>query len=159
MNFDTAFHRLLGHEGGFVDHPSDPGGATCWGVTERVARENGYQGAMRELPVAVAKKIYRSKYWDAVRAEDLPAAVRYEMFDAAVNSGTGQATRWLQRALGVADDGRLGPITIAAAHAADAQLVARRMLGQRLRFMTDLSTWPTFGKGWARRISELLTTP
>ncbi len=159
MNFDTAFHRLLGHEGGFVDHPSDPGGATCWGVTERVARENGYQGDMRDLPVAVAKEIYRAKYWDAVRAEDLPAAVRYEMFDAAVNSGTGQATRWLQRALGVADDGRLGPITIAAAHAADAQLVARRMLGQRLRFMTDLSTWPTFGKGWARRISELLTTP
>lgn len=159
MNFDTAFHRLLGHEGSFVDHPSDPGGATCWGVTERVARENGYQGAMRDLPVAVAKQIYRAKYWDAVRAEDLPAAVRYEMFDAAVNSGTGQATRWLQRALGVADDGRLGPITIAAAHAADSQLVARRMLGQRLRFMTDLSTWPTFGKGWARRISELLTTP
>lgn len=159
MNFDTAFHRLLGHEGGYVDHPSDPGGATCWGVTERVARENGYQGAMRDLPVTVAKQIYRAKYWDAVRAEDLPAAVRYEMFDAAVNSGTGQATRWLQRAVGVADDGRLGPITIAAAHAADAQLVARRMLGQRLRFMTDLSTWPTFGKGWARRISELLTTP
>lgn len=159
MNFDTAFHRLLGHEGGFVDHPSDPGGATCWGVTERVARDHGYQGAMRDLPVALAKQIYRTKYWDAVRAEDLPAAVRYEMFDAAVNSGTGQATRWLQRALGVADDGRLGPITIAAAHAADAQLVARRMLGQRLRFMTDLSTWPTFGKGWARRISELLTTP
>lgn len=159
MNFDTAFHRLLGHEGGFVDHPSDPGGATCWGVTERVARDNGYQGDMRDLPVAVAKQIYRAKYWDAVRAEDLPAAVRYEMFDAAVNSGTGQATRWLQRAVGVADDGRLGPITIAAAHAADAQLVARRMLGQRLRFMTDLSTWPTFGKGWARRISELLTTP
>lgn len=156
MNFDTAFHRLLGHEGGYVDHPSDPGGATRWGVTERVARENGYQGAMRDLPVAVAKQIYRAKYWDAVRAEDLPAAVRYEMFDAAVNSGTGQATRWLQRAVGVADDGRLGPITIAAAHAADAQLVARRMLGQRLRFMTDLSTWPTFGKGWARRISELL---
>lgn len=159
MNFDTAFHRLLGHEGGFVDHPSDPGGATCWGVTERVARDNGYQGAMRDLPVALAKKIYRAKYWDAVRAEDLPAAVRYEMFDAAVNSGTGQATRWLQRAVGVADDGRLGPITIAAAHAADGQLVARCMLGQRLRFMTDLSTWPTFGKGWARRISELLTTP
>lgn len=159
MDFDTAFHRLLGHEGGYVDHPSDPGGATCWGVTERVARENGYQGPMRDLPVSIAKQIYRAKYWDSVRAEDLPAGVRYPLFDAAVNSGTGQATRWLQRAVGVADDGRLGPITIAAAHAADAQLVARRMLGQRLRFMTDLSTWPTFGKGWARRISELLTTP
>lgn len=159
MDFDTAFHRLLGHEGGYVDHPSDPGGATCWGVTERVARENGYQGPMRDLPVSIAKQIYRAKYWDSVRAEDLPAGVRYPLFDAAVNSGTGQAVRWLQRAVGVADDGRLGPITITAAHAADAQVVARRMLGQRLRFMTDLSTWSTFGKGWARRISELLTTP
>ncbi len=158
MDFDTAFHRLLGHEGGYVDHPSDPGGATCWGVTERVARESGYLGPMRDLPVSIAKQIYRAKYWDPVRAEDLPAGVRYPLFDAAVNSGTGQAVRWLQRALGVADDGRLGPITIAAAHAADVQVVAKQMLGARLRFMTDLSTWPTFGKGWARRISDLLTT-
>jgi lysozyme family protein len=154
VNFDTAFHKLLGHEGGYVNHPQDPGGETNWGITVAVARENGYQGLMRELPVSVAKAIYRKRYWDAVRAEELPAELRYPMFDAAVNSGPGQAIRWLQRALGVADDGKLGPITLAAA--AQAPNLAGKLLGQRLEFMTNLSTWPAFGKGWARRIAALL---
>lgn len=154
MNFDTAFHKLLGHEGGYVNHPQDPGGETNWGITVAVARENGYQGPMRELPLDVAKAIYRKRYWDAVRADELPAELRYPMFDAAVNSGPGQAIRWLQRALGVADDGKLGPITLAAA--AQAQDLSRKLLGQRLEFMTNLSTWPAFGKGWARRIAALL---
>ncbi len=156
MNFDRAFTLLLGHEGGFVDHPDDPGGATNWGVTERVARANGYTGHMRDLPQDTAKAIYRKLYWDAVAADSLPAPVRYAMFDAAVNSGVGQAVRWLQRALGVADDGRLGPITLAAARQADPHVLARQLLAQRLRFMTQLSTWPTFGRGWARRIADLM---
>lgn len=156
MNFDQAFHTLLGHEGGYSNDPADPGGETMWGVTEEVARKSGYQGAMRDLPVELAKSIYRAKYWDAVRAAELPSAVRYSMFDAAVNSGPGQAIRWLQRALGVADDGKLGPITLAAAAQAPADALARKMLGQRLEFMTNLSTWPTFGRGWARRIAALL---
>jgi lysozyme family protein len=156
MNFDEAFHLLLGHEGGFVDHPSDPGGATRWGVTERVARANGYTGSMRELPVIVAKDIYRKDYWTPIRADELPALIRYDVFDAAVNSGNGQAIRWLQRALGVADDGRIGPITLQAARQANAEAVKRRMLAARLRFMTDLSTWPSFGRGWARRVADLM---
>lgn len=154
MNFDTAFHKLLGHEGGYSNHPQDPGGETNWGVTVAIALENGYQGSMRDLPLDVAKAIYRKRYWDAVRADELPASVRYPMFDAAVNSGPGQAIRWLQRALGVADDGKLGPITLAAA--AQAPDLSRKLLGQRLEFMTNLSTWPAFGKGWARRIAALL---
>jgi lysozyme family protein len=156
MNFDQAFHLLLGHEGGFVDHPNDPGGATRWGVTERVARQNGYTGPMRELPVEVAKDIYRRQYWAAIRADELPCLLRYPVFDGAVNSGVGQSIRWLQRALGVADDGRIGPITIGAAQRAEPGDVLRRMLAQRLRFMADLSTWQSFGRGWARRISDLL---
>ncbi len=156
MQFDQAFHKLLGHEGGYVDHPSDPGGATNWGITERVARQNGYQGHMRDLPVGVAKEIYRRQYWHLVRADDLPELLRYDVFDAAVNSGTGQAARWLQRALGVADDGRIGPVTLAAARNANAEAIKRRMLAQRLRFMTDLSTWGSFGRGWARRIADLM---
>lgn len=156
MNFDAAFHRLLGHEGGFVDHPSDPGGATNWGVTERVARAHGYRGDMRDLPVLVAKGIYRSMYWDAVRADDLPDRLRYAVFDAAVNSGPRQAIIWLQHAIGADGDGKIGPQTITMARAAAPDFAIRRMLSARLKFMTDLKTWGVFGKGWARRICDLL---
>lgn len=156
MNFDSAFHKLLGHEGGYGNHPDDPGGATCWGVTEQVARASGYTGDMRQLPVEVAKDIYRQKYWDAVRADELPAAVRYQVFDAAVNSGVGQSIRWLQRALGVADDGKLGAVTLGKAHTEDPQALVRKLLAQRLRFMTDLKNWPSFSRGWARRIADLM---
>jgi lysozyme family protein len=156
MQFDEAFHTLLGHEGGFVDHPSDPGGATNWGITEAVARSNGYKGQMRYLPVELAKRIYRIQYWDPCRADDLPAPLRYPVFDAAVNSGVDQAAKWLQRAVGVIADGKIGPKTVAAANSIPPDKAARRMLGERLRFMTDLKTWGSFGKGWARRIASLL---
>lgn len=156
MNFDTAFHKLLGHEGGFVDHPSDPGGATNWGVTQAVARANGYTGHMRDFPVDMAKAIYWRQYWVPIKADDLPPAVRYAVFDAAVNSGANQAVKWLQRAIGVNDDGVVGPQTMTFARAANPDFVIRRMLGQRLEFMSDLKNWPTFGRGWARRVAEIL---
>lgn len=159
MDFDKAFHQLLGHEGGFVDHPADPGGATMWGVTERVAMANGYTGSMRALPVELAKAIYRREYWDAVRADEMPDAVRYALFDGAVNSGVSQSAKWLQRALGVTADGAIGPKTIAAAKAANGDRLKSAMLGARLQFMTDLATWPAFGKGWARRIASLMVQP
>lgn len=156
MDFDKAFEKLLGHEGAFVDHPDDPGGATMWGITERVARANGYRGSMRSLPVEEAKRIARAQYWDAVRADDLPPPLRYPVFDAAYNSGPAQAAKWLQRAVGAVDDGKIGPKTIMAALAADPYVTASRINGKRLRFMTDLKNWPSFGKGWARRIADLL---
>lgn len=157
MTFDQAFDRLLKHEGGYSDHADDPGGKTRYGITERVAREYGYLGEMDRLPIGYAKRIYKMAYWDAVFADEMPETVRYALFDAAVNSGVGQAVRWLQRAIGVADDGRIGPVTLAAVKGADGERILRSMLGQRLKFMTSLSTWPTFGRGWARRIaSELL---
>ena len=158
MNFDQSFHKLLGHEGGYVDHPADPGGATCWGVTERVARANGYRGHMRDLPVDLAKSIYRRQYWDSVRADDLPPVLRYAVFDAAVNSGTQQAVKWLQRAIGAKDDGVIGSQTLAIARAAKPDFALRRMLGARLQFMTDLKTWQVFGRGWARRVADLMQT-
>lgn len=156
MNFDQAFTTLLKHEGGFSDHPADPGGKTRYGITEAVAREAGYRGDMRELPLDLAKRIYEDRYWDAVRADELPEAVRYAVFDAAVNSGPRQATLWLQRAAGVKDDGIIGPRTLAAVRAADPERLLRRFLSQRLRFMTGLPSWPTFGRGWARRIADLM---
>jgi lysozyme family protein len=158
MNFDQAFDILLKHEGDYSDHQSGPGGKTRYGITEAVAREAGYRGDMRELPIDLAKRIYKSHYWDAVRADELPEAVRYAVFDAAVNSGRRQAIRWLQRAVGAKDDGIIGPVTLAAVRAADPERLLRRFLAQRLRFMTNLPTWPTFGRGWARRIADLLET-
>ena len=156
MNFDTAFERLIGHEGGYVDHPNDPGGATRYGVTEHVARAYGYTGHMKEFPLDLAKKIYRTTYWDAVRADDCPAALRFDLFDAAVNSGPAQAVKWIQRAVGVADDGKIGPKTLLALKMADGPATAARFNGHRLAFLASLPTWATFGKGWARRIASNL---
>jgi lysozyme family protein len=155
VNFTTAFEKLLGHEGGYSDHKDDPGGKTRYGVTEAVAREVGYRGNMNELPLDLAKRIYKDRYWDAVRADELPASIRYPMFDAAVNSGPRQSIQWLQKALGVTTDGILGPITLSFAFALEKGL-ASKLLSQRLKFMTNLPTWQTFGRGWARRICDLM---
>jgi lysozyme family protein len=156
MNFDQAMDELLRHEGGYSDRAADPGGKTRYGVTEAVARANGYTGDMRELPLDVARRIYRAAYWDAVRADELPAAVRYAVFDAAVNSGVRQSVRWLQRAVDATDDGVLGPATLRAVQRQEPEVLLRKLLAQRLQFMAALPTWPSFGRGWARRVAALM---
>lgn len=156
MNFESAVNKLLGLEGGYSDHAADNGGKTMYGITEEVARRVGYRGDMRELPLDLAKQIYKRDYWDAVKADELPAAVRYVMFDAAVNSGVGQSTKWLQRACGVVDDGVIGPKTLAAANGLNGEALRGKLLAQRLRFMASLTDWPAFGRGWARRICDLM---
>ncbi len=156
MNFDAAFEKVIQYEGGYSAHPMDPGGATNYGITIAVARENGYTGDMRDLSLETAKTIYRKRYWDAIKADSLPFDLRFHVFDAAVNSGITQAVRWLQRAVNVGADGIVGPITIAAAHHAPGDITAARMTGYRLAFMTSLKTWPTFGAGWAKRIANNL---
>jgi lysozyme family protein len=157
MNFDAAFDVLVKHEGGFSDHVADPGGKTRYGITEAVARRVGYRGDMRELPLDLAKRIYREDYWNAIRAEQLPPAIRYAVFDAAVNSGPAQSVRWLQRALGVTDDGVIGPQTLSAANQANPDALRARLVAQRLRFMTNLGTFDDFGRGWSRRCCDILT--
>jgi len=156
MNFDAALQLVLKHEGGYVNHPDDPGGETNMGITVAVARAAGYTGPMVSLPMEVVRQVYLDRYWKAVRAEDLPPAARYAVFDAAVNSGPRQAVLWLQRALGVADDGVLGPRTLAAANAANPEVLRARMVSQRLRFLTGLRTFNTFGVGWVRRCADIL---
>jgi lysozyme family protein len=154
--FDTAFERLIGHEGGYVNHPDDPGGETNWGITKRTAGEFGYVGQMRDLTRAQAKEIYRVAYWGRAKADQYDGAIGFQLFDAAVNHGIGQAIRFLQRAVGVADDGVVGPITLSAVRAMSVTDVLARFNAERLNFYTLLSTWPTFGKGWARRVAENL---
>lgn len=156
MTFDEAFVRLIGHEGSYSNNPADPGGETMYGVTKRVAEEHGYQGAMAHLPLSEAKRIARAEYWDAVRADELPPGVRFDVFDGAYNSSPGQSIKWLQRAMGAVDDGKLGPATLLAAHEMDPERLLARYNGHRLDFLNDLKTWPTFGRGWCQRIAENL---
>jgi lysozyme family protein len=156
MDFDTAFHKLLGHEGGYSNHAQDPGGETMWGVTKRVAVANGYNDSMRALPVDTAKQIYRKDYWLPIRADELPESLRYPMFDAAVNSGVKQSIWWLQYTVGATVDGSIGPQTLSLAGKDNPEILVRKLLGIRLNFMTDLDTWSSFGRGWAKRIASLL---
>lgn len=158
MTFDDAFKILISHEGGYSKYRADPGGETMYGITVAVARRNGYHGIMRELTLDFAQSIYRRQYWDAVQADALPLAVRYAVFDAAVNSGVAQSVRWLQRAAGVTDDAVIGPSTLFAVHAADPLELVKRVIGQRLMAMINMSGWQVFSRGWAKRIASLLVS-
>ena len=156
MNFDSAFGQLMLHEGGYSNDAHDNGGATRYGITEGVAREVGYRGDMRELPLDLAKRIYRDRYWDAMCCDDLPASIRHAVFDAAVNSGVAQSARWLQRAVGVEADGVIGPKTLAAVKDTPPDALRCHILSNRLRMMTGLPSWEFFGRGWAKRVCDLL---
>jgi lysozyme family protein len=152
--FDEAFEALIGNEGGYSNHPDDPGGETMWGITARVARANGYDGPMRALPRETAKAIARKCYWDVARCDDLDPRVAFQVFDAVYNGGP--AIKWLQQAAGAHPDGVIGPATIAAVQLADPLKVTMRFLACRLKYLGELKTWPVFGRGWANRIADNL---
>ena len=152
MNFDTAFDRLLGHEGTYSNDPADPGGETMWGISKRAYPDRDIASLTRDE----AKYIYLHDFWNKIHANELPGAVAFQVFDFAVNSGIGTAVRYLQRALKVADDGYWGPITRAAAAQTPEADLLLRFNALRLDYYTRLSTWPSFGKGWARRIAQNL---
>ena len=156
MKFEQAFKILLDFEGGYSDEAGDPGGKTRFGVTEAVARANGYEGDMTEFPVESAQAIYRKSYWDRCRVDDLPEPIQYAVFDAAVNSGTGQSVKWLQEAVGASVDGIIGPGTIQTAKMMDPQILRSKLIGKRLGSMTKFSDWKNAGAGWANRISKIL---
>jgi lysozyme family protein len=155
-NFAKCLPEILKHEGGWADHPADPGGATMKGITIGTYRQwKGRAVTKAELKAISDEEvaaIYKRNYWDKVRGDDLPAGLDLVAFDAAVNSGPARGARWLQTALGVAADGKIGPKTIAAAEAADVATAINRALDVRLSFLRGLKTWPTFGKGWGRRV-------
>lgn len=161
-NFDAALKAILHHEGGFSDHPQDPGGMTNLGVTKRVWEEwVGHEvdeKTMRGLTPEIVGPMYKAKYWDKIRGDDLPAGVDYCVFDAAVNSGPGRAVKWLQGCVGVDQDGGIGPKTLAAVAAFDPKELVEDYAKRRLSFLMDLKTWPTFGKGWGRRVAEVQTS-
>lgn len=150
--FQQAFERTIGFEGGYANDPRDPGGETKYGISKRA-----YPALdIANLTLAQAKAVYHRDYWRAVRGDELPAPIAIEVFDAAVNHGPKQAVRFMQRALQVADDGIIGPVTLGAAKKIDPAVFVARFNGERLMFYTDLKTWPAFGRGWSRRVAAQL---
>lgn len=160
-NFTEALALVLVHEGGYVNHPADPGGATNRGVTQRTydswRKRNGQsKRSVRKITDDEVAAIYRRDYWNAVKADDLPSGVDYAVFDFAVNSGPRRAAQFLQRVVGVDDDGKIGPVTIAAVRATPPGGIISDLCDNRLSWLKRLPTWGTFGRGWSRRVSEVL---
>lgn len=167
-NFSRALKLVLEHEGGYSNHPDDPGGPTMKGVIQRV-----YDGYRRHkgMPVRSVKQleegeladIYRTLYWNKIEGDELPSGIDYAVFDAAVNSGFIQAGKWLQRALNetlgkplLKDDGIIGPATLGAARDAKSPSnVIGGMCARRLFMLKRLKTWRMFGEGWKRRVDEV----
>ena len=147
--FDQMIERVLAHEGGYVNHASDPGGETQWGISKR-----SYPALdIRALTRSAAIEIYRRDFWQRVQVDKLHPSAAYQALDAAVNHGIGNAVRWLQRAAGVADDGIIGPVTIAALARREPADVVMLFNAERLAFYTQLATWPAFGRGWVNRVA------
>jgi lysozyme family protein len=156
-NFDTALDWVLAHEGGFVNHPKDPGGATNRGVTQRVydgyrERKGLARRSVRAIAAEEVREIYWAQYWNAVRGDDLPSGLDYAVFDYAVNSGPRRAAMDLQRELGVKVDGVIGQVTLAAISRVDVFDLIVRLCERRMRFLRALKHWKTFGRGWTRRV-------
>lgn len=156
--------RILRHEGGFVDHPRDPGGATNLGVTIGTLKRLGIDVDgdgdsdivdLRKLSIADATHVYKVEYWDKVRADVLPDGVDYATADFAVNSGPSRAAKMLQRVVGVKEDGIIGPKTLDAIHAKDPAKIVNSLCDARLAFLRSLSHWPTFGRGWGARVKSV----
>lgn len=159
-SFSAALARLLQHEGGYTNHPSDPGGPTNFGITIHDYRKYVKAGAtaadVKAMSLDEAKRIYRAKYWDAQRCDELPAGVDYAVFDYGVNSGIGRSGKVLRRCLNLPDDSSVvTERVVAAAKAADAKALVTAICDERLRFLQRLKTWDVFGKGWGRRVAEV----
>lgn len=160
QNYHEALRRLLAHEGGYTNDGADPGGPTNIGITiadyRRYVKADATAADVKTMRVDEAEAIYRARYWDAQRCDDLPAGVDYAVFDYGVNSGIGRSGKVLRHELKLADDtSEVTEAAIALARAADATALIPAICDERLRFLQSLKTWDVFGKGWARRVAEV----
>jgi lysozyme family protein len=159
-NFDTCLNMLLQHEGGFVNHPKDPGGMTNLGVTratyEQFVNRHVDEAEMRSLTPSIVGPLYKENYWDKARCDDLPSGVDWFVFDWGVNSGMSRPAKALQRAVGVTADGGIGPASLRAIGDYSPKVLVDKMYDARQAFYEGLSTFDTFGKGWTRRNKETL---
>lgn len=158
-NFARALKLVLAHEGGWADNPADPGGATMKGVTlttfRRYVKAKATKADLRQITDAQIATVYRRHYWDAISGAELPDGVDYAVFDFAVNSGPARAAKFLQAVLGVVQDGRVGPDTLAAARARLGAGIINQLCDDRMAFLRKLRTWGTFGKGWTSRVTAV----
>ena len=157
-NFDECLKMLLHHEGGYINHPSDPGGETNLGVTKKVYQEWGGTKDMKDLTVEDVAPIYKKNYWDRCKCDDLESGVDWVVFDWAVNSGTGRSAKAIQKICGATQDGAIGPKTLALIGKQDTQYVVEEFGKIRQDFYESLKTFDTFGKGWTRRNKEATET-
>jgi len=158
-NWQKSFELMLKSEGGFVNHPSDPGGMTNLGVTKAtwenwVGRESD-EAEMRSLTPEKVEPLYKKKFFDAVRGDELPVGLDYLLFDFAVNAGAGRAIKTLQSAVGVTPDGGFGPLTMAAVQAIEPQELIERFSQAKEDFYRSLNTFNVFGKGWLNRVADV----
>lgn len=158
-NFSACLGLVLKAEGGYSNNPADPGRATNMGITQTtLASWRGHPVTVADVKALTADeagKIYRARYWNAVNGDNLPAGIDYVCFDFAVNSGPARAAKALQQALGVAQDGVIGPVTVAAARKAEPVGVINVVTTLRMAYLRGLSTWPTFGNGWTSRVTAV----
>lgn len=154
-NFAKALEVVLHHEGGYVNHPSDPGGETVYGISRRSHPDVWAKG---RPTLEDAKRIYHRDYWLPIKADALPFPVALMVFDAAVNAGNRRAAILLQRALRVTADGSIGPVTLAAANRADTRTLVNHIAAERIVFNSGLSNWGSFGLGWSRRVVDVAIT-
>ena len=160
-NWPQCFAFILKNEGGYVDNPADPGGATNLGCTKAVWEQYIGRSVTKDDIKALTPNdvmpLYKVKYWDTIKGDDLPEGVDYAVFDFAINSGPSRAAKALQSVLSITVDGQIGPATLRALEAANPREVATAVCEARLAFLQSLSTYATFGKGWSRRVSEVET--
>lgn len=163
-SFETTFSRTIGHEGKFQANPKDRGNWT--GGKERVGELKGTKWGLAamtyphldiaNITLEQAKEIYFNDWWLKLKMERWPNVMKYQMFDAAFNHGTGRANQFLQFAARVKDDGVIGPKTIAAVNKADPNDLVLRFLAKRLRYFTEVKTWVEFSRGWSLRVAQCL---
>lgn len=161
-NYEKCLEIILHHEGGYVNHPKDPGGETNLGVTKRVYEEWGGTKDMKDLTVEDVAPIYQKNYWNRVRGDDLPAGLDLCVFDFGVNAGTGRSAKFLQRLVGTTVDGGIGPATLRAVNAyvqiEGIEATIDDFQKRRQEYYESLSTFETFGRGWTRRVDEVTKT-
>jgi len=160
-NWDKCFDLVIVNEGGFVDNKLDPGGATNWGCTQAVWEQYiGHKVTvddMKALTKEEVKPLYKKRYWDAVYGDALPSGLDYCIFDCAINSGVGRAAKFIQELVGVPADGAIGNNTISAITQIKPVTLINEFCDKRQGFLESLKTFPTFGKGWTKRVLEVRT--
>jgi|TARA_B100000424_G_C22706214_1_gene384788 lysozyme family protein len=158
VNYDKCLETILHHEGGYVNHPKDPGGETNLGVTKRVYQEHGGTKDMKDLLVEDVAPIYKKGYWDKMKCDDIPSGLDLCLFDFGVNAGPGRAAKFLQSMIGTTVDGGIGPNTLAKLEEYIRENGEHEAVNKyqemRQKYYEQLSTFDTFGKGWTRRVQE-----